>query len=318
MGTYVLRRLLLAIPTLLGVTFLVFLIVRALPGDVIEIIVGQYTPAGLGEEAREQVRKDLGVDDPFLVEYFQFLGGALTGDLGTSLQSRQPVTSEIQDRLPVTLELGIMAMFFSLIIALPIGVLAAVRQDSWADYLARSTAIGFLAIPSFWLGTIVIVYPNVWWNWAPPIEFKYFWEDPVDNVYMLSIPAAILGVGLAGSVMRLTRAQMLEVLRQDYIRTAWAKGLQERSVVMRHAFKNAFIPIITLIGLQVPIVIGGTVVLETIFNIPGMGRYLVEAILVRNYTVVQGVNLLIALTVILSNLAVDVAYVYLDPRLRHA
>jgi peptide/nickel transport system permease protein len=311
---YVIRRLLLAVPTLLGVSLLVFLIVRALPGDVVEAIIGQYTP--ISETDRERVRRELGLDEPVYTAYLNFVGGAVQGDFGTSLQSGQPVSDEIQDRLPVTLELGLMALLFGLIIGLPIGVFAAIRQDSWADYFARSTAIGFLAIPNFWLATMVIVYPSVWWKWAPPIKFEYIWDDPKENLYMISLPALILGVGLAGSIMRHTRAQMLEVRRQDYIRTAWAKGMKERSVVLRHALKNAFIPVVTLIGLQIPVVLGGTVVLETIFNVPGMGRYLVQSILIRNYPVVQAVNLLIACSVVFSNLLVDVAYGYLDPRIR--
>lgn len=316
MSTYIIRRLLLMIPTLFFVTVLVFLVVRLLPGDVVENIIGQYTPLTQGD--REAVRHDLGLDRPWHVQYFDFVAGVFQGDFGRSLQSQQPVTEALRDRLPVSAELGILALVIGLVVAVPIGVLAAVRQDSLLDYVARSSAISFIALPSFWLGTMLVVYPNLWWGWAPPLQYRSFFDDPVANLYMLSIPAAILGLGLSGAVMRLTRAQMLEVLRQDYIRTAWSKGLRERTVVTRHALKNALIPVTTLVALQIPVVVGGTVVLETIFSVPGMGAYLVQAANAKDFPVIQAVNLIIALIVVFSNLTVDVAYAYLDPRIRYA
>lgn len=316
MTTYIIRRILLMIPTLFFVTVLVFLIVRLLPGDVVENIIGQYTPLTAGD--REAVRHDLGLDRPWHQQYVEFVGGVFTGDFGRSLQSQQPISEALRDRLPVSLELGIMAMIIGLTVAIPIGVLAAIRQDSLPDYLARGTAIAFVAIPAFWLGTLIIVFPNVWWGWAPPIQYRPFFEDPITNLYFLSIPAAILGLGLSGATMRLTRTQMLEVLRQDYIRTAWSKGLRERTVVIRHALKNALIPVTTLVALQIPVVIGGTVVLETIFSVPGMGAYLVQAANAKDYPVIQAVNLLIALVVVSSNLTVDIVYAYLDPRIRYS
>lgn len=316
MTTYIARRLLLMIPTIFFVTLMVFLIVRLLPGDVVENIIGQYTPLTRGD--REKVRHDLGLDRPWYEQYFDFLGGALQGDFGRSLQSQQPVTDALRDRLPVSVELGVIALVISVAIAIPIGVIAAIRQDTLLDYVTRSAAITLIAIPSFWLGTLVVVYPNVWWNWAPPIQYRSFFDDPIVNLYLMSIPAAILGIGLSGAVMRLTRAQMLEVLRQDYIRTAWSKGLRERTVVFRHALKNALIPVTTLVALQIPVIVGGTVVLETIFSVPGMGAYLVQAANAKDYPVIQAVNLLVALIVVFTNLAVDVAYAYLDPRIRYA
>lgn len=315
MTTYIARRLLLMIPTIFFVTLMVFLIVRLLPGDVVENIIGQYTPLTRGD--REKVRHDLGLDRPWYEQYFDFVGGALRGDFGRSLQSQQPVTDALRDRLPVSAELGVIALVISVAIAIPIGVIAAIRQDTLLDYVTRSAAITLIAIPSFWLGTLVVVYPNVWWNWAPPIQYRSFFDDPIDNLYLMSIPAAILGIGLSGAVMRLTRAQMLEVLRQDYIRTAWSKGLRERTVVFRHALKNALIPVTTLVALQIPVIVGGTVVLETIFSVPGMGAYLVQAANAKDYPVIQAVNLLVALIVVFTNLAVDVAYAYLDPRIRY-
>jgi len=316
MSAYIVRRLLLIAPTLFLVTVIVFVVIRLLPGDVVETIIGQYTP--LTEGDREQVRHQLGLDRPWYVQYFEFIGGAFVGDFGDSLQSQRPISDTLKDRLPVSAELGFLAILIGLIWAVPVGVLAAIRQDTILDYVTRSAAIAFIAIPSFWLGTMVVVFPNVWWGWAPPIQYRSFFDDPVQNLYLLIIPAAILGVGLSGSVMRLTRAQMLEVLRQDYIRTAWSKGLRERTVVLRHALKNALIPVTTLVALQVPVVVGGTVVLETIFSVPGMGAYLVQAANAKDYPVIQAVNLLVALVVVFANLAVDIVYVYLDPRVRYS
>ena len=315
MTTYIIRRILLMIPTLLLVTVLVFLIVRLLPGDAIETIIGQYTPLTQGDRAA--VKHELGLDRPWYEQYGDFVGGALHGDFGRSLQSQQPISNDLKNRLPVSFELGAMAIVISIIIAIPIGVLAAIRQDSILDQLARSSSIAMLAIPSFWLGTMINVYPNTWFNWAPP-TYVPFREDPMGNLWFFFIPAAVLGVGLAGAVMRLTRAQMLEVLRQDYIRTAWAKGLRERSVVIRHARKNAMIPVLTLVALEVPIVVGGAIVVETIFSVPGMGFYLVTAANTHDYPELQAVTLLLALVVVVSNLLVDVAYAYLDPRIRYS
>ncbi|HXG42459.1 MAG TPA: ABC transporter permease [Dehalococcoidia bacterium] len=316
MWSYIVRRVGLLVPTLALVTVLVALLVRLLPGDAVEIIIGQYTPLTHGD--REAVRRQLGLDKPWYEQYGEFVAGVFTGDWGTSLQSQQPIGRELARRLPVTFELGLLALLISIVVAVPVGVIAAIRQDRWLDYLMRGTAIVFIAVPAFWLGTLVVVLPNVWWGWAPPIHYESFFDDPLSNLYFMIIPAAILGLGLSGSVMRLTRTQMLEVLRQDYIRTAWAKGLRERVVILRHALRNALIPVTTLIGLQVPLLVGGTVVLETIFSVPGIGSYLVTAVNSRDYPVVQAVNLVVALAVVLSNLLVDVLYAYLDPRIRYA
>ncbi|HYM14268.1 MAG TPA: ABC transporter permease [Dehalococcoidia bacterium] len=316
MRTYILRRVLLMIPTLFFVTVAVFMIVRLLPGDVVETIVGQYTPLTQGDRAA--VRHELGIDRPWYQQYGSFVGGAFRGDLGRSLVSQQKITTALKSRVPVSVELGAMALLIGVVIAVPIGVLAAVRQDTLIDYVARSSAIALIAIPSFWLATMVQVYPNIWWNWAPPSPYQSFFAAPMSNLYFMIFPAVILGVGLSGAIMRLTRAEMLEVLRQDYVRTAWSKGLRERTVVLRHALRNTLIPVTTLIALQIPILIGGTVVLEGIFNVPGMGAYLLSAASSRDYPVIQAVTLLIALVVVFSNLAVDLAYAYLDPRIRYS
>jgi peptide/nickel transport system permease protein len=221
------------------------------------------------------------------------------------------------NRFPVTAELGLLAMLFGLLVAIPIGVLSAVRQDTGVDYVARSSAIAMLAIPGFWLGTLVITLPSVWWGWTPPLRYTRLMDDPARNLSHVIIPAIILGLALSGAVMRLTRAQMLEVLRQDFVRTAAAKGLADWAVVFRHALKNAFIPVLTLLGLQVAVLVSGSVVLESIFVLPGLGRYLLEAVQYRDYPVIQALNLVFATTIVLANLVVDLLYGWLDPRVRY-
>jgi peptide/nickel transport system permease protein len=313
MHVYLARRLLLVIPTLIGVSIVVFLLVRLLPGDAVTMLLQEYN---YGKDA-DELRARLGLDRPIYVQYLDWAGRVVRGDLGTSLRNKTPVAEELLGRMPVTAELGLMAMVVGLAVAIPIGVIAAVRQDSWSDYIGRSAAIGALAIPSFWLGTLVVTLPSVWWGWTPPLRYTAFLADPLKNLQHVVVPAIILGLALSGSIMRLTRAQMLEVLRQDFVRTASAKGLAERAVVVRHALKNAFIPVLTLLGLQVSILIGGTVVLESVFVLPGMGRYLLEAVQYRDYPVIQGLNLIFATVIILANLVVDLLYGWLDPRVRY-
>jgi len=313
MHLYLAQRLSLVLPTLVGVSIVVFLLVRLLPGDAVTMLLQDYAYA----KDADELRAKLGLDRPIYVQYVDWLGGALRGDLGTSLRSKTPVGEELLNRMPVTAELGVLAMLVALAVAIPVGVLAAVRQDTGADYVARSAAIGMLAIPSFWLGTLVITLPSVWWQWTPPLRYTRLFDDPGKNLGHVAIPAIILGLALSGSLMRLTRAQMLEVMRQDFVRTAAAKGLTERAVIFRHALKNAFIPVLTLLGLQVSILVSGTVVLESIFVLPGMGRYLLEAVQYRDYPIIQGLNLIFATVIVLSNLAVDLLYGWLDPRVRY-
>jgi peptide/nickel transport system permease protein len=313
MQQYILRRLLLMVPTLLGVSIVVFALVRLLPGDAVTMLLQEYSYA----KDVEELRAKLGLDRPAYVQYFEWLGGVLRGDFGTSLRNKTPVADDLLNKMPITAELGLLALVFGLAIAIPIGVLAAVRQDTAADYLARGTAIGMLAIPGFWLGTLVVTLPSVWWQWSPPLRYTPFWQDPGRNLSHVVIPAVILGLALSGALMRLTRTQMLEVLRQDFVRTAAAKGLAEQAVVFRHALKNAFIPILTLFGLQISILISGTVVLESIFNLPGMGRYLLEGIQYRDYPIIQAINLIFATVIVLANLLVDLLYAWFDPRVRY-
>jgi peptide/nickel transport system permease protein len=313
MRRYVMQRLLLLIPTIIGVSILVSALVRMVPGGA-EVL---FCQEGCSAEQRQQIRESLGTDKPFPVQYWNWAKNAVVGDFGESFQTKRDVFADIKTRLPVTFQLGIMALVISMMIAVPVGVISAIRQDSIVDYISRSVSILMLSVPGFWIATMIIAYGGKYWNWAPPLTWQSFAESPKDNLTITLIPAIILGAALSGTVMRLTRAQMLEVMRQDYIRTAWAKGLQERTVIVRHAIRNAFIPVITLIGLQVPVVVGGSVILETIFNIPGIGRYLINAINQRDYPIIQGVNLVVATTIVLTNLAVDLSYSLVDPRVRY-
>jgi len=320
MGQYLVRRLLLMALTLIGVSFLAFAILRLVPGGVENAILGeQATP-----EQFAQLRHSLGLDQPIPVQYEHWLlGGGATkskgvvrGDLGESLVTHRIIANDIADRLPVTLELGGMAMIVSIIIAVPIGLFAAMRQDTMGDYMARSFAIAFLSIPGFWIGTLVITFGARLFGYAPPLTYVAPWIAPFANLQIMVPLAIILGAGLSGTVMRLTRTQMLDVLRQDYIRTAWAKGLRERTLVWRHALRNAAIPVLTLIGIQVPILFGGTVILEQIFGVPGVGRFLITGVNERDFPAIQAVVLMVAVIVVVSNLLVDVAYSALDPRVK--
>ncbi len=273
---------------------------------------------GGGAIDREAIERMLGLDVPVYVQYGRWLGDILRhGILGESLWGAGSVEEEIFDRLPVTLQLGVMAIVIGLVIALPVGVYSAIRQDTAADYLGRSIAIIGLATPNFWLAIMVMLYPSLWWNWSPSMLLIPFSEDPLGNLGMFLIPSLILGTATAASTMRLTRTMMLEVLRQDYIRTAWAKGLKERVVVLGHALKNAFIPVVTLIGMELPLLVGGSVIMENIFNLPGLGRLFLNALQNRDYPVVSGVNLFFAAGVMLFNLLIDLIYPYLDPRVRY-
>ena len=317
MRAYIIRRLLLFVPTLFILSVLVFLSVRFIPGDVIDNMVGRMDYAG-GELDRAAMERRLGLDLPVHAQYGRWIGSILLhGSLGESLMGGWRIEERIFDRLPVTLELGVMAILIGLVIALPVGIYSAIRQDTVADYAGRILAILGLATPNFWLGTMVMIYPAIWWAWSPPMELVPFAEDMWSHLGILVIPSLILGTALSASTMRLTRTMMLEVLRQDYIRTAWAKGLKERVVVLRHAIKNALIPVVTLVGLQLPLVVGGAVIMENLFNLPGLGRLLVESLSERDYPVVSGVNLFFACIVLLNNLLIDLLYAYLDPRVRY-
>ena len=335
MRAYIIRRLLLTIPTLFILSILVFLSVRFIPGDVIDLMVirMQQFDGQTGHIDREALERYLGLDVPVHVQYGRWLGvlptpgwitgetfyrGLLQGSLGESLiRGAVRVEEEIGSRLPVTIELGVVAIVIGLIIALPVGIYSAIRQDTAADYVGRSVAIIGLATPNFWLGIMVMIFPAIWWGWSPPMEWIPLTEDPLGNIGVFIIPSLILGTAMSAATMRMTRTMVLEVLRQDYIRTAWSKGLKERVVIMRHALKNAFMPVLTLVGMQFPILVGGSVIMENIFNLPGLGSLMVVALIERDYPVVSGVNLFFAAAVVAINLMIDLIYPYLDPRVRY-
>lgn len=312
LGRYFLKRLLVAIPSFLIATVIVFSLVRLIPGDVVVLMMEENQYA----DDLEAMRALLGLDRPIPVQYVEWLGRAMRGDLGESLYTRRPVAEELLGRVPVSLELGAVAVFFAVLLGVPIGILSATRQDTARDYLARGGAILGLSVPGFWLGTLVVVLPAIYFQWSPSIQFTRFQDDPGGHLAQFLLPGFLLGIASAASIMRLTRTQLLEVLRQDYVRTAWAKGLGERIIVIKHSLKNGLIPVVTVLGIQIAQVLSGTVIFESIFGLPGMGRFLFDAISERDYPVIQGINLVVVATVVTVNLAVDLVYAYLDPRIR--
>ena len=317
MRAYVIRRLLLIIPTLLILSVIVFLLVRFIPGDVIDMMQGEMMLTA-GDIDREGLERALGLDLPIHVQYGRWIGDiVLHGSLGQSLLGRFSVNERIAGRLPVTIQLGATALVIGLLIALPVGIFSAIRQDTAADYVGRSVAVIGLATPNFWLAVMVMLYPAIWWGWSPPMRFIPFARDPLGNLGMFLIPGVILGTAMAAATMRMTRTMMLEVLRQDYVRTAWSKGLKEKAVVLRHSVKNAIIPVVTLVGLQLPILVGGSVIMENIFALPGLGRLMLNALENRDYPVVSGINLLFGTAVVVGNMLIDLAYAFLDPRIRY-
>ena len=320
MSTYILRRLLLLIPTILIVTALTTVSTRLIPGDAVDILIGEIDAGGNEDrgELRAAIEKQLGLDVPVYVQYVRWWKNIiLHGDMGQSIFQSTDIRDQIIQRLPITIELGIMAMIIALLISFPVAIYSAIRQDTIGDYFFRSVAILFISVPSFWVGIMVVVFPSIWWGWSPPITNIPLWEDPWENLKMYILPAAILGMAINGINMRLTRTMMLEVIREDYIRTAYSKGLGERVVVLRHALKNAMIPVITIIGGTVPIVIGGSVIIEQIFNLPGMGRLAVAAAFDRDYPVIVGVTVVFTFFTLLIILITDLSYAFLDPRIRY-
>jgi peptide/nickel transport system permease protein len=317
MRTYILKRLLLIVPTLLGVASLVFVIMRVIPGDVALLILGGDQGGAIDQKQLDAVRKQLGLDRSLLVQFGSWLWGVLRFDFGTSLWTGQPVTHELLIRLPLSLELALLATIVSVIIAIPLGMLAAIRQDTWIDYAVRVVSIGGLAIPSFWIGILCILGLVIFFGWGPPLEFTPPWVDPWANLSMMIWPVVTVGYRYSAVTTRMTRSTVLEVLREDYIRTAWAKGLRERAVVIRHALKNAMLPVITLIGTEFAFLIGGLVVTETVFTLNGIGRFVVDAVAHRDYPVVQALVFLIAFAFVIVNLLVDLTYAWFDPRIRY-
>ena len=317
MRNYIIRRLLLIIPTILIVTIIVFCAARFIPGSVVELMASQHGEAQDIEQTIRMIKHELGLDKPIYVQYILWLGAVFRGDLGRSLWTKQSIGEDILQRVPISIELGILAIIAALVIALPVGIVSAIRQDTFTDHILRGLAIILISVPAFWVGTMIIVYPAKYLNWMPTVLYTPFLKDPIRNLSQFIIPSLILGMAMSGTTMRMTRTMMLEVLRQDYIRTAWAKGLRERVVIFRHALKNALIPVVTIIGMQLPILVGGSVIIEQIFGLPGIGRYFIWALVQRDYPIVSAINLVIAIFVMMCNLGVDLIYAYLDPRIQY-
>jgi peptide/nickel transport system permease protein len=315
MYKYVLRRLLLAIPVLLLSSLIVFGLMRVMPGDALIALMGES--GNVGERELAKLRKDLGLDKPYYQQYLLWVWQMVSLNPGDSIFTNEPIAVALKKSIPVTLELATLAMILGLLIAIPVGVLSATRQDTPPDYAGRVVAVSGLSMPDFWLGTLVITFAAIWFHWIPPIGYTSFWEDPWRNLQQFLLPAAVLGFRLSAATMRMTRSTVLEVLREDYVRTAWAKGLAGRIVVYKHALKNALIPVVTIVGGQMGTLLAGTVIVETIFALPGMGRLTVEAILYRDYPVVQTNVMLVAATLVSLNLIVDMTYAWLDPRIRY-
>ncbi len=315
MQRYMIRRLLLMVPTLFGVTFTVFLMVRAVPGDVTTQILGEF--GATDKETKEQILKDFSLDKNPAIQYVNWITDLAQFDFGKSIISGRTVTSELSNRLPVTFELSILAILVSLSIALPVGIMSAIRQDSWMDYVGRSFAIGLLAIPGFWVGLVLITMAGRYFQWGvPPRTYIPITDDPIGNLKMMAMPAIILGSGLSGGVMRFTRSAMLEVLRQDYIRTARAKGLKPAKIILKHALRNAMIPPVTLLGLQFALLIGGAVVTENVFARPGLGTMLVDAVLTKDMPLVQALIVYKTGAYVFINVIIDLLYGIIDPRVR--
>jgi len=315
---YIIKRVLLLIPTTFIVSIIVFFLIRYVPGSAVDVIAAYLSQGGTIQIDRAAITHSLGLDVPAYVQYVRWMGNiVLHGDFGNSIIQGRPVFQMVWERMPVTFELGLLALIISTVIGLPLGVYSAVRQDTWGDYVGRTVAILLISIPSFWLATLIMIYPAIWWGWSPSVVLIPFTKDPIGNIGMFLIPAAILGTATAGGLMRMQRTMMLEVMRQDYIRTAWSKGLTERVVIMRHALKNAFIPVITILGGGVGMLIGGAVIIENIFCLPGMGQLALQALNQRDYPLVTAITLITAVFVMVCNLLVDITYTWLDPRIRY-
>ncbi|TMC00124.1 MAG: ABC transporter permease [Chloroflexi bacterium] len=318
MRDYVIRRLLLLPVIVLGVTFLTFLAFRIIPGDVCVLRLG----LGATPQTVHDCQVEQGLDKPWYEQYGNWVTGIAEGDFGTSMsEGASPVNTELDHRLPITIELMIMTMIFAVLLGIPPGVLSAIRPGTPLDWITRLSSVVWLSVPSFYLGIIIITFGSKWFNWTPPQfgrTYVPFMDDPLVNLEEFVFPALVLAVGIAAPVMRLTRSAMLEVMRNDYIRTAWSKGLRERTVVWRHGLKNALIPVVTVVGLQIGALISGAVLVESVFNLNGVGKYIVEAIERRDFVVVQSLVFLFAIAYVVANLLVDIAYAWLDPRIHYA
>jgi peptide/nickel transport system permease protein len=317
MTNYIIRRLLAAVLVLFLVSIVIFRLVHWLPGDVLLVKLGQG--GRISPDKLAEARKQLGIDQPLVVQYFTWLGHVVRGDLGKSLLfPDRSVVGLYAGGLPITLELTVLGMFIALLIALPVGVLSAVKQDTWLDYVARVIAILGLAVPGFWLGTLSLLYGQLWFHWTPPLRYVSITQGLGDNFQAFVTPAVILGFGVGAGLTRITRSAVLEAMRNDYVRTARAKGLRSTTVIIRHVMRNSLIPVITVLGLSVATLLGGQVILEQLFGLPGVGLITLNGIFTRDYTVIQGGALLLGTVTILANLLVDISYAFLDPRIRYS
>jgi peptide/nickel transport system permease protein len=319
LGRYVAQRLLLSAVTLFLVSIIVFSLLRVVVplvyGDAVDIIAGEY---GRSDPARaEALREEYGLTGNLVVSYLEWAGGILRLDLGESLFNGREVTQEMGDRLAVSVELGLVGLLSGLLFSIPMGVAAAVAQDRWPDYALRTFAILLNSLPGFWLAILIITFGSLWFNWAPPLHFKYIQDDPIAHIKIMALPALLIGLTPSAGLVRIVRTQMLEVMRQDYIRTAHAKGLSSRTVIFRHAMRNSLIPVVTVVGLSLPGLIAGTAIFEAIFVLPGMGQYLVSSVGNLDYPVIMSTVLIFAVLIVLANLLVDLSYPLLDPRIKY-
>lgn len=306
----------LAIVTIIGASMLVFFAIRLAPGDVVEVSLGES--GHLSPQQVQQAKHELGLDDPVYRQYLTWIGNAARGDLGNSLWTGRPVRDQLTARWTVTAEIAFAAIVISLLVAIPVGVISALKQNTALDYVLRLLNVLGQAMPNFWIAILIWTLPAIWWGWTPPLGYKTLTEDPAKHLQQVLIPAGVLGIALAATTMRLTRSSLLEVLREDYVRTARAKGLALRIVVVRHALRNALMPLVTIMGVQLAALLGGTVVIEQVFALPGLGRLTLDAILNRDYTQLQANMLVFSVVIVLINLVVDLTYPILDPRIRYS
>jgi peptide/nickel transport system permease protein len=320
---YIVTRLLLAVPTLVGAAALVFILMRLIPGDICVIRMGSGG-SHVSQAAVDACRHSLGLNDPMVVQFFTFLGNYFTFDFGTSMWSGRPVIHEITTRLPVSLQIAVMATLIAVLLAIPLGTISALKENTWLDHFVRVIAVAGIATPSFWLGimSIVLVLDITHWTtgkaWMPPIDYVSFWQDPIRNLSIVALPAITVGYRYSAVTMRMTRSAMLEVMREDYIRTARSKGLIEQIIVNRHALKNALLPVVTLIGIEFAFLIGGLVVTEQVFNLNGIGRLFVQSVQNQDNVLTQALTMLVVIIFVVTNLVVDVLYAWLDPRIRYS
>ena len=313
MGGYVLKRVLVTIPTLIGISVVIFMMVRLLPGDIIDVLMG--ADVGADPELKERAREQLGLNGSYPEQYWRWISGIAQGDFGFSLRNTQPVSEVLLNALPITFELVFLGLLIAVLIGLPLGVLSAVKRDSRHDYAARIGGLIGVSIPNFWLATLLLLFTSRVFSWVPPLTYVPIYEDPIANLSQFILPAIAISVFTLAIVMRMVRATMLEVLGQDYVRTARAKGVKQKVVISRHALRNALIPVVTVVGFEVGILMGASAIVEIIFGLPGIGNTLLNAIFNRDYPVVQGATMMLAFIFIFANLIVDLLYGVLDPRI---